>query len=77
MRCGVIPYGFAYLEGQLVLDPREYKVVLAMVKLWQSGKSFKAIADQINGQKISTRLGKQSTRSVIRIVIKRHLDQRA
>ena len=77
MRCGVIPYGFAYLEGKLVPDPREFKVVLTMVKLWQSGKSFKAIADRLNGQKIPTRMGKQWTRSVIRIVIKRHLDQRA
>lgn len=44
MKPGVIPYGYAYLEGQLVISPNEYKIVLLVVKLWQSEKSFKAIA---------------------------------
>jgi hypothetical protein len=74
MRSGVIPYGFAYLEGKLVMDPREYKVVLQMVKLWQSGKSFTAIAKQMNNQKIQTRLGKRWAVSVVGSIIRRHLE---
>lgn len=57
MRCGVIPYGYAYLEGALVVAPHEYKIVLLVVKLWKSGKSFKAIARLLNDRKIPTRLG--------------------
>jgi hypothetical protein len=74
MRSGVIPYGFAYLEGKLVVDPREYKVVLEMAKLWQSGKSFTAIAKQMNKQKIQTRLGKRWAVSVVGAIIRRHLE---
>jgi hypothetical protein len=77
MRCGVVPYGFAYLEGKLAVDPRETKVVHQMVKLWQSGKSYKAIAERLNDQKIPTRLGKRWTHSVIKAVIKRHLEQKS
>lgn len=73
MRSGVVPYGFAYLEGHLVVDPRETKVIHQMVKLWQSGKSFKAIAEQLNDQKIPTRLGKRWSRCVVRAVVERHL----
>ena len=43
MRPGTIPFGFAYLEGRLVKDPKEYKTVLQIQKLWKSGKSCSAI----------------------------------
>jgi len=77
MRCGVVPYGFAYLEGKLVVDPREIRVVLQMVKLWQSGKSYKAIADKLNGKGVPTRLGKRWFHSVIQTVVKRYLEQKS
>ena len=73
MNCGVVPYGFAYLEGELVVDPRETKVVHQMVKLWQSGKSFKAIADMLNSHKVPTRMDRKWSKRVVRAVVGRHL----
>ena len=39
MRSPVIPYGHAWLEGKLVVEQREYKIILKIMQLWQSGKS--------------------------------------
>ena len=75
MRSGVVPYGYAYLEGQLVVDPNQYKVVLRMVKLWHSGKSFIAIAKDLNDQKIPTRMGKRWTHSVVARIVRRSLEE--
>jgi hypothetical protein len=74
MRGGTIPYGYAYLEGQLVKHPTEFTIVLKVMKLWTSGKSSRAIAKQLNAQKVATRLGKSWTHSVINSIIKRQLD---
>jgi len=74
MRSGVIPYGYAYLEGRLVVDPREYKTVLQAVRWWKSGKSYTAIAKLLNDKKVPTRLGKRWTHSVVKRVIERHLE---
>lgn len=75
MCAGVLPYGLAYLEGKLVVNPTEYKYVLQAVKWWQSGKSFTAIADRLNIQKVKTRLGKRWTHSVVAAMVRRHLNQ--
>ena len=56
MRLGVIPYGYCYLDGKLVVDTREHDVVLQMVRMWQSGKSFGVIADYLNSRRVPTRL---------------------
>jgi hypothetical protein len=52
MRPGITPYGFAYLEGKLVKDPKEYKVVLRIHQPWRSGKGCSAIAS-IFGEKFA------------------------
>jgi len=72
---GVVPYGFAYLEGKLVVDPREYKVVLSMVRLWQCGKSFKAIASHLNAKKIPTRLGRRWFGPTVAAIVRRELEK--
>jgi hypothetical protein len=69
---GTIPFGFAYLEGKLVKDPKEYKTVLQIQKLWKSGKSCSAIATALNNKKTPTRMGKRWGKSVIARVLKRH-----
>jgi len=71
MRSPVIPYGHAWLEGKLVVEPREYKVVLKIMQLWQSGKSQAAIADFLNSQKVPTRMGKKWFHSSVGAIIKR------
>lgn len=50
-------YGYTRLEGQLIKDPREYKIVLQILKMWQSGKSLTAIAKHLNEQKMRPRRG--------------------
>src|SRR5262245_45691616 len=65
MRSGVIPYGYCYVDGKLVVDTREHAVVQQMVRMWQSGKGFAAIADQLNNLKIRTRRRKLWSRGVI------------
>lgn len=49
------PYGYAWLQGRLVEDPREYKVVLKICSLWRSGKSILDIAKWLTSQKVPTR----------------------
>lgn len=77
MRAGVIPFGYAYLEGQLVKDPREYKTLLQIQKLWKSGKSCSDIAAVLNNQKTPTRRGKRWGKSVIARILKRQEEQKS
>ena len=72
MRSGVTPYGYAYLNGQLVLAPNEYKVVQKILKLWHKGKAAKAICEELNDQRILTRMSKKWSASTVARVIKRH-----
>jgi hypothetical protein len=75
MRPGTIPYGYAYLEGKLVKDPKEYKTVLKIQKIWRSGKSCSAIAKELNNQKIPTRMGGRWGKAVIARILKRHEEE--
>jgi len=75
MRSPVLPYGYAWLEGKLVMDPREYKVVLKIMNLWQSGKSLTAIARHLNEQKVATRMGEKWFHSTIGAIMKRQHEQ--
>jgi len=75
MRSPVIPFGHAWLEGRLVLEPREYKVVLKIMQLWRSGKTLAAIVDLLNSQNISTRKGKKWFHSSISAIIKRQNEE--
>lgn len=68
-RGGSTPYGHAYLDGQLVIDPKEQIALRKILKLHQEGKSNQAIADALNNKKIPTRSGKPWIRSVVRSVI--------
>jgi hypothetical protein len=75
MRPGTIPYGFAYLEGKLVKDPKEYKIVLQIQKLWDSGKGSSAIATILNDHKALPRRGKCWRKGVIERILKRHEEE--
>ncbi len=75
MRSPIIPYGFAWLEGKLVKEPREYKIVLKVMGLWKSGKGFTAIARALNDQGIPTRNGKKWFQSTVGAIIKRHQEE--
>ena len=72
MKAGAVPYGYAYLEGRPVKEPKEYKVVLQIQILWQSGKGYSTIASALNDQKILTRCGKSWAKGIVSRIIKRH-----
>lgn len=68
-RGGSTPFGYAYLDGTLLMDPKEQIAIRKILNLWKSGKSYQAIADELNDKKISTRSGKPWIRSVVRSLI--------
>lgn len=71
MRSPVLPYGYDWLDGKLVVDPKEYRVVQKILRLWREGKSARLIAEFLNKQNIATRMGKRWFHSSINSVIKR------
>ena len=75
MKAGAVPYGYAYLEGRPVKEPKEYKVVLQIQNLWQSGKGCSAIASTLNDQKILTRAGKRWAKGIVSRIIKRYEEE--
>jgi hypothetical protein len=72
IRSGNTPYGFAYLEGKLVVDPREYQIVIEIYRLWKLGQSLRAICHYLNGHKVPTRFGKKWRHEVIKKIIERY-----
>ena len=69
---GGTPFGYAYLEGKFVIDPKEYKVVLTIYREWLNAQSYRAIARNLNAKKIKTRNGKVWTNEIIKRIIDRH-----
>ncbi|MFN7455475.1 MAG: recombinase family protein [Pseudobdellovibrionaceae bacterium] len=69
-RGGHTPYGYAYLDGQLLIDPKEQIIVRKILKLHKTGLSGNAIARELNNQKIPSRNGKSWSPSVVRGIIK-------
>ena len=76
LRSPILPYGYAWLEGKLVVEPREYKIILEIMKLWHSGQSLTSIATYLNGQSVPTRMGKEWFHSSVRAIIKRQKGRR-
>jgi DNA invertase Pin-like site-specific DNA recombinase len=70
-RPGHTPFGYAYLDGQLLIDPKEQKIVRLLIELHRSGLSYLAIASQLNEMKIPTRSKKTWQRCVVRSIILR------
>ncbi len=68
-RGGSTPFGYAYLDGKLLIDPKEQIALRKIVKLHHAGKSNQAIADELNNKNIPTRSGKPWIRSVVRSII--------
>jgi site-specific DNA recombinase len=69
-RGGSTPYGYAYLDGKLLIDPKEQIIVRKILKLHQSEMSGNAIAKELNNQKIPSRNGKSWRPCVVRRIIK-------
>lgn len=66
------PFGHAYLDGKLIVDPKEQLIIRKILKLRQSGMSLRAIAEELNNQKIPTRSGKNWYLSFVKTIIDRN-----
>lgn len=69
---GVTPYGYARLNGGLVVDPKEIVLVRLILRLRQSGKTLWAIAHQLTAQGYKNRSGTAWEHSLVRNIINRH-----
>lgn len=72
MKAGTTPFGYTYLEGKLVVEPSEYRIVLEIGRRVQSGESLRAIARRFNDRKVPTRFGKKWNHEVIKKIYERH-----
>jgi DNA invertase Pin-like site-specific DNA recombinase len=66
------PFGYAYLNGKLIVDPKEQVAIRKIIKLRQSGMSLRAIADELNHQKVTTRTGKAWYLSFVKTILDRN-----
>ncbi len=69
---GQAPYGFAYLDNKLVIDPKEHLIVREILNLHKKGHSLRAIAEELNGQKKFNRKGTKWHHCIISSVIEYH-----
>ncbi len=69
---GYPPFGHAYLDGKLIIDPKEQLIIRKILKLRQSGMSLRAIANELNHQKVPTRTGKRWYLSFVKTIIDRN-----
>ncbi len=70
-RIGRPPFGFDFLEGRLLENPRELHTVQKIIALWNSGHSFRATAKELNRLKLKTRKGTNWDHSVVSDIILR------
>ena len=66
MRSGATPYGYCYLDGQLVVDDKEQQILHRIVEMRTNGQSFRAIARALNDQRKPTRHGKTWKHEVVK-----------
>lgn len=65
------PFGFWFLEGQITKHPKEYPVLLQIIKRWKSGQSLNSISDILNRQQIRSPRGKKWSWNSIATIIER------
>lgn len=68
---GAPPYGYALVGGMLVEDPKEQQIIRRILSLWNSGKTFHAIAETLNRQKIRPRMASTWKYATIRKIVRR------
>lgn len=67
------PYGYAWLSGEIVMNPLEYKNVLLIIQLSKMGKRPHQIANYLNDQGVRPRRGKKwFARTVTDILSRNH-----
>lgn len=74
------PFGFWYVEGLMQTHPKEYPILLGIIRRWKSGDSLNSIATRLNDKKVQSPMGKKwswnSINNIIQRVIKGELVER-
>ncbi|MGZ3772710.1 MAG: helix-turn-helix domain-containing protein [Pseudobdellovibrionaceae bacterium] len=65
------PYGFCFLQGEVVRDPKEYPTLLLIHNLWTRGSEIMSIVASLSDKKIKSRTGKEWSYGVIKAIGKR------
>ena len=65
------PYGFCYLEGQIVKHLKEYPVLLMIHSRWKSGATMNSIAMWLNGEKIPSPMNRKWSWHSINLIVER------
>ena len=66
-----VPFGYEAIEGRLVTVKREAKIVAEIIAMRDSGASFAAIAEQLNGRGIEGKRGGRWFASTVRYMVNR------
>lgn len=69
--CNQTPYGFESIEGRLVEVQQESAVVAEIQAARTQGQTLQAIADDLNGRGIPTKMGRQWQPATIHLLLKR------
>ncbi|MGZ3747598.1 MAG: recombinase family protein [Pseudobdellovibrionaceae bacterium] len=64
-------YGFCYLEGVIVKDPREFPILVIIHERWLSKKSTHEIVKELNRKRIPSRTGKEWSWAAIQNILNR------
>ncbi|MFW9878536.1 MAG: recombinase family protein [Candidatus Thorarchaeota archaeon] len=65
-----IPYGYDYINGELILNPDEAKIVKMIFQLYLTGQSLGSIVKQLNNWGISTKRGKRWGKQTVSKILK-------
>jgi hypothetical protein len=68
---GAIPYGRSLLDGQLVIDPKETKIVRKILALHRKGMSFNGIAKKLTKEMIPSKTGRNWNDKTIAAITRR------
>lgn len=65
------PYGFCFLQGEIVREPKEYPTLLLIHALWTQGEGISDILRDLKGRGLKSRTGKVWNYGVIKMTIGR------
>jgi hypothetical protein len=69
---GALPYfGFCYLEGKIVKDPREFPTLQMIHQCWQGKRTAHQIVQELNHLKILSRTGKTWSWAAVQNILDR------
>jgi hypothetical protein len=65
------PYGFCFLQGEVVHHPNEYPTLLLIHNLWMKGSDINSVLAALSAKRLKSRTGKDWSYGVIKAIVKR------